>query len=153
MFIAPIVFIFFFSRQVYLVHTYDFSVWKGGGMGMFSGPDHPSKRQLYMYTENESGVTKTVIPEFNDFFEDYYNFKILPHPDLLKDIQEDFFRNPLYISRETASTIWLTDQQYDPSMRPFLAKKLRIELWKMDDIDSQNNTISINRHKVWETER
>jgi hypothetical protein len=153
MFIAPVMFVYFFGRQVYLVHTYDFSVWKGGGMGMFSGPDHPSKRQLYLYTVNESGITKNVVPTIDNFFEDYDNFKTLPHPDLLKNIQEDFFKKQLYVTKETDSTIWLSDQQYEPSMRPFSTTKLRIELWKMDQIDNQENTLSINRHHVWETEQ
>lgn len=152
MFIAPLIFLVFFTRQAYYVHSYDLSVWKGGGMGMFSSPDHPSKRHIYFYTINDVGVRKSVVPEFYNYLDIYHDFKTLPHPSLLQDMQEAFFTTPLYIREESATTIWLTDIPSDPSLPRFSPRNLRIELWKMNQIDGGRNTMTINPHSVWELE-
>lgn len=150
MFIAPLLFVGFFSHQVYLVVAYDLSVWKGGGMGMFSSPDHPSKRHLFMYVINESGQEKVVVPNFYNSFDAYFDFTTLPHPKFLQEIQEAFFAKTLYVSHETESAIWLTDVQQHPAQQPLSPTKIRLELWKMHHIDGKANTTSIQADQIWE---
>lgn len=151
--IAPLFFLIFFTRQAYYVHSYDLSVWKGGGMGMFSSPDHPSKRHIYLYTINTAGVKKLVIPEFYNYLDVYDDLKTLPHPELIQDAQEAFFTTPLYVRKESATTIWLTDYPSTPGMTRFSPRNLRIELWKMDQIDGRENTTAINLRNVWEMQQ
>lgn len=58
----------FFPIHVFNVVVYDMSVWKMGGMGMFSAYDHPSKRHfdLYIRDLNTGEFKKIVFFGMND---------------------------------------------------------------------------------------
>lgn len=151
--IVPLLFSVFFARQLYYVHNYDFSVWKGGGMGMFSSLDHPSKRHLYFYVETPSGEMKRADFQFSSREDNYklVRFKILPRPIERQWLESMLIFERWYVLDETSNVVYLINNENavnNPT--PYDFPRVRVELWKMDHVDNQRDTMHIDRAHTWE---
>ncbi len=54
-YLAPVLLALVAVQQIYLVHTSNLSVWRGGGFGMFAAIDGPHHRSLRAYLRTEAG--------------------------------------------------------------------------------------------------
>lgn len=150
-FFAPLLFLVFFSHQAYLVFFHDFSVWKGGGMGMFSSPDHPSKRTLFYYITTESGEEFQIMPDFLTEQDLYGDFTVLPTPKLLQEVQESFMGSTWYVTHQEGNKVWVTNRPTNDTISVIVPTDVRIVMWKMTDIDAQRNTYTYEEVHNWET--
>lgn len=154
-FIAPLLFVPFFMQQVYHVYAHDFSVWKGGGMGMFSSPDHPSKRHLFYFVTLPDGTRKQVWLGFSDdrAYRRETEFMVLPSPRNLERYRQIIFSQPWYVGYEGEAELHLFQKSgYEDSettLVEYPLAELTIELWKMAEVNGERNELTIKPAHVF----
>jgi len=135
--IIPILFFgIFFPRQIYLGVVEDMSVWKAGGMGMFSAFDSPSKRRMAAFTIDPNTGDRyrlTFLSETQNIWYNWSDFKILPNDANFNRIIDSIKEHDLYIYRKEGDSMVISTEPHEEYKIEFPIEgwPIEMQLWKM----------------------
>lgn len=124
--IPPLILIFVFIHQFYLVQTHNLTQWKGGGFGMFSTVDKQTERVLRIYLVKNGNLIPAVFPFSVNTTEAKLKTKILPAESNIRILHSKVSLNNWYCIKADSISINADEKTclFADSITPKLDKEL-----------------------------
>ncbi len=144
---VPILFFgIFFPMHMFNVLVHDQSNWKGGGMGMFSGFEHHTKRHVAYYFVTHEGQRIRTNIDHRVIHELEARFELLPTHNNAQKIIDAARNTPMEIVYQTGNfmTLRVATEFSQQELFDYADGSFVIELWKMDYVERSEDAITTN---------